>query len=293
MLKRVVREDIRLECRYAAPLPFVQADPGMLEQVLLNLVVNARDAMPKGGQLLITTEATSVDEARRADQSRSAGRRVCLFDGERHGHGHRRRNICRGYSSRSSPPRKSARAPASGWRRSMASSNSTRAGSRSPAGSARARPSKSSCRPFRRRHAKTAAAQAGAELRGGTETILLVEDDEAVRLITRRVLERYGYTIWEACTAREAREVWRSHREEIALLLSRHDHARRDDRAGPGRGVAQRPAGVEGHVHERLQRGSGGQGHGVLSPDQESLPAETLPAGHTSLQTVRQCLDEK
>ena len=61
MLKRVVREDIRLECRYAARLPFIQADPGMLEQVLLNLVVNARDAMPKGGQLLITTEGASVD----------------------------------------------------------------------------------------------------------------------------------------------------------------------------------------------------------------------------------------
>jgi len=63
MLKRVVREDVRLECRYAAQLPFIQADPGMLEQVLLNLVLNARDAMPKGGQLTITTEGVSVDEA--------------------------------------------------------------------------------------------------------------------------------------------------------------------------------------------------------------------------------------
>ena len=61
MLKRVIGEDIRLQCRYAAQLPFVQADPGMLEQVLLNLVVNARDAMPQGGQLLITTERVSVD----------------------------------------------------------------------------------------------------------------------------------------------------------------------------------------------------------------------------------------
>ncbi len=79
MLKRVVREDIRLECRYAARLPFIQADPGMLEQVLLNLVLNARDAMPKGGQLLITTEGTSVTEAD-AQTNREArpGEFVCL-----------------------------------------------------------------------------------------------------------------------------------------------------------------------------------------------------------------------
>ena len=79
MLKRVVREDIHLECRYAAQLPFVQADPGMLEQVLLNLVVNARDAMPKGGQLLIATEGATVTEARaRTNREARAGEFACL-----------------------------------------------------------------------------------------------------------------------------------------------------------------------------------------------------------------------
>src|SRR5208337_5008079 len=64
MLKRIIGENIDLQCDYTAPLPYVQADPGMTEQVILNLVVNARDAMPEGGQLRIVTEETRLDEAR-------------------------------------------------------------------------------------------------------------------------------------------------------------------------------------------------------------------------------------
>ena len=88
MLKRVIREDIRLDCRYAEQLPFVQADPGMLEQVLLNLVVNARDAMPHGGQLLIATEAVSLGAAcARAHPGARAGE-FRLSERERHRHRH-------------------------------------------------------------------------------------------------------------------------------------------------------------------------------------------------------------
>ena len=60
-------------------LPFVQADVGMMEQVLVNLVVNARDAMPHGGQLCIATDKADMDEtyARSHPEARS-GRFVCL-----------------------------------------------------------------------------------------------------------------------------------------------------------------------------------------------------------------------
>ena len=67
--------------------------------------------------------------------------------------------------------------------------------------------------PRRRRRPKP-------DLPGGTETILLVEDDYAVRMITRRVLESHGYKVCEAATAAEALELWRSRAEEIALLLT-------------------------------------------------------------------------
>jgi signal transduction histidine kinase/ligand-binding sensor domain-containing protein len=55
MLKRIIGEDIELRCAPAERLPFVKADVGMIEQVIVNLVVNARDAMPRGGQLVIAT----------------------------------------------------------------------------------------------------------------------------------------------------------------------------------------------------------------------------------------------
>jgi len=69
MLGRIIGEDINLQYNYSSRPPVVQADEGMIEQVLMNLVINARDAMPKGGQLIIGTEAMAVDAARAERQT--------------------------------------------------------------------------------------------------------------------------------------------------------------------------------------------------------------------------------
>ena len=63
MLPRLIGEDITLETRCQPDLPCIQADTGMVEQIVMNLAANARDAMPKGGKLLITTSAAEIDAA--------------------------------------------------------------------------------------------------------------------------------------------------------------------------------------------------------------------------------------
>ncbi len=64
LLKRLLHENITLEVRHGRNLGLVRADPGQLEQVIINLGVNARDAMPKGGTITIETRAVSANEIR-------------------------------------------------------------------------------------------------------------------------------------------------------------------------------------------------------------------------------------
>jgi CheY-like chemotaxis protein len=219
MLKRVIREDINLECRYADQLPFVQADPGMMEQVLLNLVVNARDAMPGGGQLLIATERVSSDAAyARTNPEARAGEFVCVSVGDT-GTG-----IAPEHLQRIFEPFFTTKEPSRGTGLGLATvygivkqhQGWVEVSSRVGEGTTfriflPAIPPPAEV---------TAAPMAEAELRGGSETILLVEDDFSVRMITRRVLETFKYKVHEATCAREAAEVWDRHAGEIALLLT-------------------------------------------------------------------------
>ena len=95
MLQRVIGEDIELHTVTGASAGYVQADPGQLEQVLMNLVVNARDAMPRGGQLTIETanaellrRNAGIADVAGADAAGGLG----VADGQRYGPRHGRRN---------------------------------------------------------------------------------------------------------------------------------------------------------------------------------------------------------
>lgn len=219
MLRRIIKEDIQLECHYEAKLPFVLADAGMLEQVLVNLVVNARDAMPQGGTLVIATELIVLDGPRLGGHPEArAGEFVCWSVSDT-GTG-----ISPEHLQRIFEPFFTTKEVGKGTGLGLATvygivkqhqgwiEVSSRLGEGAtfkiflpavPApdevpGSFKAQP----------------------ELRGGSESILLVEDDNPVRMVTRRVLESFGYNVLEAGSANDALKLWQTHQDRIALLLT-------------------------------------------------------------------------
>ena len=220
MLKRIISEDIQLQCNYATPLPSVQADVGMLEQVLVNLAVNARDAMPKGGQLLITTEPARLDAAyANTHPEARAGEFVCLSVTDT-GTG-----IAPEHLPHIFEPFFTTKGVGKGTGLGLATvygiiqqhQGWVEIASRLGAGSAFkiflpaiASPpvSLSAPKPIE------------ATPAGGSETILVVEDDDAVRSLTCRLLKKFGYHVKEAASGRQALELWQAHRAEIALLLT-------------------------------------------------------------------------
>src|SRR5262249_14795832 len=79
MLLRLLGEDIKFEADYVSNLSRIEADTGMLEQVVMNLAVNSRDAMPNGGKLFISTSDVMIDEAYAQNHPDSrAGKFGCL-----------------------------------------------------------------------------------------------------------------------------------------------------------------------------------------------------------------------
>jgi signal transduction histidine kinase/ActR/RegA family two-component response regulator len=219
LLRRLVREDIEFSFRLGDSLGRVKADPGQLEQVLLNLTVNASDAMPQGGKLTIETQKLKVDEAyARARPPLRAGQYVQLVVTDT-GHG-----MDAATKSRIFEPFFTTKEAGKGTGLGLATVYGVVRQSggfiwveTSPGNGARFE----IYLPRAVEKEKAVSYERGpARSRHGSETILVVEDEDEVRSLASEFLKSAGYSVLTAKDGVEALEVSERLGGSIQLLLT-------------------------------------------------------------------------
>ena len=221
MLRRILGENYEMELKLTMRPLFLHADAGMLDQVVMNLVVNARDAMPKGGRLIIETTPVDFDETVRVQAPQGIpGSFVCLSVSD-NGCGIPAENLSRIFE-----PFFTTKEVGKGTGLGLATVFGI---VQQHHGWINVYSEVGRGTTFRiylpRLHAvptasqKKAAPQLGS-LRGGTETILLVEDEDAVRAVICNILSRLGYRLLSVNNAVKALEIWQARRDEIDLVLT-------------------------------------------------------------------------
>ncbi len=220
MLRRVIGENIEIELELDAEMGRVKADPGQIEQVLLNLCVNARDAMPNGGIITIAT----ADVSHEADDEPSVpemppGRYVRLTVTDV-GSGIASENIQNIFE-----PFFTTKEKGQGTGLGLATCYGivTQSGGYISVESLVGKGTTFTVhlQEVNTSGEKVDVARSPEELPGGSETILYVEDESNVRILTAHVLRRLGYNVIEAGDGQQARHVLESMRgKHIDLLFS-------------------------------------------------------------------------
>jgi len=220
MLRRLIGEDINLTTKLGVSPGRVKADRGQIEQVILNLAVNARDAMPLGGSLIIETASVDVGETSAPSQvSVRPGRYVMLRVSDT-GHGMDAQTQAHIFE-----PFFTTKEKDKGTGLGLATVYGIVKQARGYVW-AQSAPGRGTTFKILLPEEDGAAAQeskpdsAAAELRPGAETILLVEDEDMVRLLLREVLERGGYRVLEARRGDEGLEIGERTTEPIHLLVT-------------------------------------------------------------------------
>ncbi len=219
MLRRVLGENVSLRCNLAPRLPVIEGDVTMMEQIIMNLSVNARDAMPNGGSLIIGTVPVMVTRAyvTRNPEARE-GTFVCLSVSD-NGTGIEHDKLTKLFE-----PFFTTKEVGKGTGLGLATvygivkQHHGWVEVESEVGKGTV------FKVFLPSTTKTAAAKDGKvppqNIRGGRETVLLVEDEAGVLSLARGVLRSYGYDVLEARSGVEALRVWAQHDTRIDLLLT-------------------------------------------------------------------------
>jgi two-component system cell cycle sensor histidine kinase/response regulator CckA len=219
MLRRVLGENVSLRSNLAAKLPAIEADATMMEQVIMNLSVNARDAMPGGGSLTIGTVPVMVSRAyvERNPEARE-GTFVCLSVSD-NGTGIEPDKISKLFE-----PFFTTKEVGKGTGLGLATvygivkQHQGWIEVESELGKGTV------FKVFLPATVKAVMARNGKvtpqNVRGGNETVLLVEDEAGVLSLARGVLKSYGYAVLEARSGVEALRVWAQYDTRIDLLLT-------------------------------------------------------------------------
>ena len=219
MLRPLVGEDIDIRTILTPELGQVKADAGQVEQVIMNLVVNARDAMPEGGKLTIETANVTLDKSyARRHTGASPGPHVMIAISDT-GIG-----MDAATQAQCFDPFFTTKGRGKGTGLGLATVH----GIVNQSGGqiwVYSEPGQGTTfkvyLPRAEEQSETKAPAPEAVKPGrGWETVLVVEDEEAVRTLIRKVLSDDGYTVWMANDAQQALRLGEAHKETIHLLLS-------------------------------------------------------------------------
>jgi len=287
MLSRILGENIAMQLKLAALPMFIQADAGMIDQVLMNLAVNARDAMPNGGQLIIETSGVEFDEFAAAQSPQMQVGSFVRLSVSDTGCGIPPENLQKVFEpffTTKNVGKGTGLGLATvfgivqqhqGWINVYSEVNHG-----------------TTFRVYLPRLATNgepiALPPAMGEMRGGNETILLAEDDPALRVSVRKALSQLGYRILETPTGVKALEVWKQNRDEVRLLLT--DLVMPDGMSG--KGLAERLLQENPRLKVIYMSGYSAEVAGQDFPLEEGANFLTKPFQAAKLaQTVRAALD--
>jgi two-component system cell cycle sensor histidine kinase/response regulator CckA len=219
MLRRLIGEDIQLETIPAPRAAPVRADRAQIEQVILNLAVNARDAMPQGGRLTIEVSHVVLEESyaqRQAHLGSGAHIRLAVTDSGLGMDAETMAHVFEPFFTTKEPGKGTGLGLASVYAVVEQAEGHVKVASE-PGMGARfeiylPKADESALAPDE--------LTPGALVPGGAETVLLVEDEDAVRATAREALESSGYTVIEARNGVEALEVAKAYPRPIHLLIS-------------------------------------------------------------------------
>jgi signal transduction histidine kinase/ActR/RegA family two-component response regulator len=220
MLQRLLGETITLEVRAPAQLPLVRGDTGMVEQVIMNLAVNARDAMPKGGTLMISTTPVEIDNSYvHSHPEARPGSFVCLRVSDS-GCGMDAYTMARIFE-----PFFTTKEVGKGTGLGLATVYGIvkqHEGWIEVVSEVGIGTTFNVLFPTVGEPVELAADKPipATTVQGGKETILIVEDEPVLRDMAHVILQDCGYNILEAGSGREALNVWAGHKDRIDLVLT-------------------------------------------------------------------------